>query len=247
MTRFQSLGTKKTPSRIVILPDTHAPYEDKRAWDAAMHFCRRFKPDTLIHLGDLADFYCISEHDKDPRRSSNLLVECKTTNALLDEMDSLGAERKIFCAGNHENRLERTLMKHAPGLMGAISIDSLLGFSRRGWHIEAYQELVKVGKLFVTHDVGYCGASAVRQAAVACGHSIVTGHGHRLESLYFSKTTGESHVSAMAGHLADINEARYCSPARRAAWHHGLISCVMVEGGDFQLNLVPIVDGRLVV
>lgn len=241
-----SLGKKGRPERLLILPDTHAPFEDRQAWNAMLDFAKDFKPDTIVHLGDLADFYCVSEHDKDPRRAHNLVEESQITNNLLDQLDGLKAKRKVFCTGNHEQRAERAIMRHVPGLAGAVSVDSLLHLTKRGWHVEPYMEPVKIGKLMCVHDIGRSGANAVRQAAVATGSSIITGHGHRLESLYFGTTTGERHVSAMAGWLGLADEAKYTSPVNKAAWQHGFATALMEASGDFLLSLVPIVDGRII-
>lgn len=205
-----------------------------------------YKPDTVVILGDFPDFYSISEHDKDPRRANNLVQECEVTNGLLDMIDALKPKRKVYCAGNHEYRLERALMKHNPALMGAVSLDSLLHLTKRGWLVEPYLQPVKIGRLLHVHDVGKCGLNMVRDAARAAGCSIITGHGHRLEALYFGTTTGERHVSAMAGWLGDVEEAKYISPVNKATWQHGFATVVMEQTGDFRLNLVPIVEGRII-
>jgi hypothetical protein len=209
-------------------------------------FAKDYRPDTIIHLGDLADFYCVSAHDKDPRRAINVVEECRVTNKLLDQLDSLRATTKIFCTGNHEDRLNRYLMRQAPALMGAISLDGLLGFQRRGWKVIPYGSQHRVGNLHVTHDVGKSGANAVAQTAAAVGHNIAFGHTHRLACTYFGTVLGERYVSASLGWLGNAEDATYVSNVTKAAWQHGFGIATMEKSGDFRLDLIPIVNYRII-
>lgn len=242
---FDPLDLGSELERILILPDTHAPFHDPYAWDTAMRFAKKWRPHTLIHLGDLADFYSVSDHDKDPRRANNLLEECSTTNELLDELDDLGAQRKIFCTGNHEYRLERYLMRHAPALLGIASVDTLLDLSKRGWSVIPYAMHGRVGKLYVTHEAGKAGQNAVQQMAVAVGASIAFGHTHRLQVQYFGSILGDRHVSATCGWLGDKAAARYVSEIAKAPWQLGFATAIMERSGCFELQARPIVDYRV--
>ena len=52
--------------RIFFMPDVHVPHHSVRAFQVAVNACKRFDPDILVVLGDFADFYSVSSHDKDP-------------------------------------------------------------------------------------------------------------------------------------------------------------------------------------
>ena len=232
--------------RILLLPDTHSPFHDRWAWDAAMSFARKWRPTTLVHVGDFADFYSVSDHSKDPSRAHNLLEECKTTKALRSELDDLGASRKFFCAGNHEYRLDRYVRDHAPALIGAVSIDQLLGLTEHGWVYSPYGKHIRIGDLHCTHDVGKCGKGAISQTAIAVGHNVVIGHSHRLGCEYFGTVLGERYVSASLGCLLDIAAADYKSEIEKAPWTHGFGTALMTKEGNFELQLHPIVNGRVI-
>src|SRR5688500_1944221 len=72
--------------KLFVVPETHAPYHSKRAWAVAMKAARGFKPDILAHAGDLADFYAVSAHSKDPGRIASLKDEILEVRKLRAEM-----------------------------------------------------------------------------------------------------------------------------------------------------------------
>lgn len=233
-----------TPGRILIVPDTHAPFHDRLVWGAMLDWAHRNGPwATVIHLGDLADFYSVSDHDKDPRRAHNLVEECAVTNNLIADLNKLGAAHRVFCKGNHEYRLDRYLMRQAPALLGAVSLDGLLHLD--GWLQVPYGQMARVGNLHATHDVGKSGQNATQQTAAAVGHNVVFGHTHRAQLLYFGTALGERYVSATCGWLGDTAAADYVSTTVKAQWQHAFGVAEMDARGDFGLQLKPIVAGRV--
>lgn len=99
--------------RAVILPDIHVPYEDDKALDLALKVIKKYKPERIIQLGDMYDFYSISRFDKHPDRIDSLQQELnrgfdiwktikkKSKNSLLEQL-----------TGNHEVRLRKYLYRH---------------------------------------------------------------------------------------------------------------------------------------
>src|SRR5690349_15403272 len=51
---------------VLIVSDAHRPYHSRVWWDLLMQVGRFLKPKHLIVIGDFADFYGVSDHDKDP-------------------------------------------------------------------------------------------------------------------------------------------------------------------------------------
>lgn len=232
--------------RLLIIPDTHAPFHDARAWDVMMRFARAWKPTRIRHLGDLNDFYSVSSHDKDPRRALTLEDETKVTRDLLDDLGNLKVTDKVLHKGNHEDRLDRYLMRQAPALLGVVSLDKLLDLRERGWKSLPYGDHFRTGNLFSVHDVGRSGQQATHQTAVAVGHNIVFGHTHRMQMEYFGTALGERYVAATCGWLGNVEEATYVSRIVRASWQLGFATAVMDKKGDFQLTLRPIVDYKVI-
>lgn len=86
---------------VLIVPDTHRPYHDKRAWALFLKVGRALKPKHLYIIGDFADMYTVSSHSKDPKRALQLDAELADVMVGLNELDALGATHKTFIAGNH--------------------------------------------------------------------------------------------------------------------------------------------------
>ena len=242
---LSSRGHGSELKRILFIPDAHRPYHDKDAYAVMLAAARRFKPHTLAILGDYADFYAVSSHDTDPRRANMLEQEVADVLCGLDELDALpGVERKIYVEGNHEQRLERYLMKKAPALFGTVSVASVLELERRGWEYAPYKEFARVGKLLVTHDLDKYGLNAVRAARADAEANIVIGHVHRMEVLYGGCAFGSTKVAACFGWLGSRKASSYKHRIRaNREWTHGFGIGYMEPSGTVHLRGVPIIDG----
>lgn len=124
----------------LVIPDTHRPYHDKKAYNLMMAVAADLKPQEIVILGDYADFYCVSSHSKDPRVLSILTDEVQDVLDGLDELDkAFPGANKVFIEGNHEYRLERYLTDKAPALFGVTDTEHLLKLNQRpNWKFRPY-------------------------------------------------------------------------------------------------------------
>lgn len=199
---------------ILIVPDAHVPFHDRRAWALMLKVGRRLRPHTMVVIGDLADFFGVSSHSKHPERALKMREELDEVNRALDELDGLGASDKIFVEGNHEDRLRRYLQDKAPELFGVVNISDLLHLDGRGWQYIPYRADTKCGKLHLTHDVGQVGRYSVYRTLDTYRHSAVTGHSHRLAYVVEADATGEYRVAAQFGWLGDHDQIDYMASAK---------------------------------
>jgi hypothetical protein len=170
---------------------------------------RAFSPHTIVHLGDLADFYKVSSHSKDPSREHTFKQEVVVVRALRAQLDSLGARRKIFIEGNHEDRLRRYLQDKAPELHDEISTDKLLKLTENGWKFVAYKDSIRLGKVYLTHDTGQSGKYTTARALETFQHSVVIGHHHALQYHVMGDATGQHQIGAQFGWLGDVKQVDY--------------------------------------
>lgn len=236
--------------RLLLIPDPHHPNHDESAWSLMLRAAHLFRPQVVIILGDFADAETLSSHAATEPGETDFARELQGVTNALDQLDQLGATRKIYCQGNHETRLERYLMGRAPSLFRCLRWQNLLELHRRGWEWVPYGHTAKVGKLNITHDTGSAGMNAHRQAAVDVGGSVVIGHTHRLAYEVRGRFDGTPYVAAMFGWLGDQKKAAsYIHEARAAAsWAHGFgIGYHEPSSGVVHLQPVPIVHGRCVV
>lgn len=240
-------GPSSALRRILLIPDSHVPFHSKLAWELMLRAARVAKPDVLIVLGDLADFYAVSFHSKNPSRRHLLKDELEEVNIALDQLDALGAPEKHFVAGNHEHRLERYIHEKAPELDGLVDLRELLRIQERGWKWTPYKDALKIGHLHVTHDEGTAGIYAHYRARATFETNVVIGHTHRMGLHYQGNAQGVSHVGAMLGWLGDIDAIDYVHKAKARQWQHGFGLAVMEPNGNVHLQACPIIDGRVCV
>lgn len=234
---------------VLIVPDAHRPYHSKVWWDLLMQVGRVLKPKHLVVIGDFADFYSISSHDKDPARANRLEEELVDVDEGLNDLDSLGASNKIFCEGNHEDRAWRHIMKHSPALAGLVSTKKLLKLDERGWQFVPYKRHTSLGAVHFTHDVGACGRNAAFRVLDTYQHSAVTGHAHRMQYIVEGNAVGEVKLSCMFGWGGDVEQVDYMSVAKaRKDWALGFgIGYFDPSSGFSYLVPVPVVHSTCMV
>jgi hypothetical protein len=66
-----------------------------------------------------------------------------------------------------------------------------------------------IGRLYVTHDVGKAGASAVKDALSSYQDNIVINHLHRISYMVEGNAKGVPHVAACFGWLGDVRQVDY--------------------------------------
>jgi hypothetical protein len=235
--------------KVLFVPDAHVPYHNARSWGLMLNAAAGFGPDRIAVIGDLADFFAVSAHLKDPVRAMKLDWEMEQVNKALDDLDSLGAEEKEFVAGNHEWRLERYVHGKAPELHALLKVEDWLKLDERGWHYTPYKQHAKVGEVYVTHDVGASGRNSVFQAIDTFNHSVITGHSHRFAYIVENDATGESpRISAQFGWLGDTEQVDYMSRAKaRKYWPQGFGTGYLDSAGILYAVPHPIVDNKVVV
>jgi hypothetical protein len=238
-------------TKILICPDVHAPYHDRRAFGCFLRVAAGWRPDGCVVLGDFADFCEVSSHPKDPKRRIPFSREVAGVNEALDQLDAaLGRNCwGEFLQGNHETRLERFVADKAPVLDGVVKPwDELLRLAERGWNITPYKESLEIGELRLTHDVGRAGVNSARASLLDTGANIAFGHTHRLIAHYQGQLGGGAHVGITCGWLGDpmAIDYRHRDSVRRDSIH-GFATVHMLANGKFWITPVPIIAGQAVV
>lgn len=214
-----------------------------------LRVAQHIKPKHIAILGDFADGETLSAHGKTEPGKLDFADELEAVNSCLDQLDRLGASNKIYVCGNHEFRLDRYLMEHAPTMFRSMQWPVLLGLHKRGWKWTPYRKSTRIGKLHLTHDTGTAGINAHRTSAVAFGGSTVIGHTHRMSYEVRGRFDGTPYLAAMLGWLGDSDSAAsYMHEAKASDWVHGFgIFYMEPQSGIVHLQPVPIVNGRCVV
>ncbi len=240
---------KSGSSRWLLIPDTHAPFHDSIAWRCMLNAARVARPDGIVVIGDFADFYAVSFHEKNPARSSRLVDELPCINERLDELDSLGARTKVFCRGNHEARLDRYIAENAKALLGfpGLSMNDAFRLTKRGWVDVPYLATYAVGDCVFTHTITkYGGQNAHRNIRDAYNTNAVQGHTHKLSWEIRGDFFGGSRVGMTIGSLMSFDLVEHEHKAKAAKeWHHGFgLGTLDHETGRMHLQPIAITHGR---
>lgn len=233
-------------SRMLILPDLHAPYHDRRAWKVFLKVARDIQWDVFYSQGDFYDNYAVSRYVKDPMKEQSLYRELQLARKeCLDPINEIGFKRKIVTLGNHDERPDKFLQEKAPAVYEQYLSEDWLGFRSTGWEVYSYHEYAQIGKLLMSHEVGATGAHAVLNAVQ---DNIATGHDHRMDYVVEGTSRGVTHVSATFGWMGDRKHAEYMHTIRAMRkWVLGFGYGYVAPNGYVYLVPVPFVDYTCVV
>lgn len=193
------------------VPDLHLPWVDAAGLSAIYLAVEREKPDIVLQLGDLYDFY---SHSKFPRNADL----CTPKEEICEARE--GAEnfwknvkkmsQKIRCIqilGNHDSRPSKRIQERYPEIAHLVGIDDLFKFSGVESILDTRSELT-IDNVIYTH--GHFTRHG--QHAAYYMKSVVHGHTHR-GNVSYQKVHGKVFWELDCGHLADEN----CEPLQYQA------------------------------
>lgn len=174
--------------RVAILSDVHVPYHSPIAVKAAVDNAKKRKPNVLLLNGDMADFYSISRHQKDPSKR-DLEQEITAVREMLAWLrHEFGKNcRIVYKLGNHEERWQHWLWNAAPEISNSprMNVKEWIDADKYGVEVVGDQRSVMVGKLPVLHghEAGKTGltssVNSARGLFLKTLSTMLVGHGHR--------------------------------------------------------------------
>ena len=234
----------KRLKKVLFLTDTHSPYHSKEAYNLIEKVVREVQFDEVVVGGDFPDFYSISAHSKNPSRAGKFEEEVVVTNALLRRVESWGFAKKHYVRGKHEDGFFFFKQKTAYEMNGIVSCDGLLQLTKHKWSITPYKDHTMIGRLYVTHDVGKAGPTAVKDALNSYQDNIIINHLHRISYMVEGNAKGVPHVAACFGWLGDVRQVDYMFRVKaNRDWALGFGVGYVRDNGFVYLQPVPIVEG----
>lgn len=192
---------KNKAHTIMLLPDQHAPYEDKAAHQAVLAMLAHVQPDEVGLLGDVIDLPSISKHRDNPAWSASV-SDCIQGgfDLLRDYTEAAGGSRFWMLKGNHCFRLETELLLRAERMYGvspasidgekqdhALSLKRLLHLDRLEIEMieplregDSYEFAVhQISERFEARHGWIVGQNSAQKSLDRVGRSLVVGHTHR--------------------------------------------------------------------
>ena len=191
-------------TKILAVPDVHFGLHNIKMVNILLAFCRDFKPDIIVILGDLMEVESLGKFSS-PYTKFTLEQEFTLTNWFLDELLYRAPNaRIIYLSGNHEYRLYNEAAI-SPQLKGMLSLERNLGLKKRGIGLIPWQnnKFFKHGKVRFHHGFT-TNQYAAREMADAAGGCVVFGHTHRIQSFQAKKCT-HRHTGFNIGTLSHLN------------------------------------------
>lgn len=246
--------------RIVVIPDTQMPYDDRKALKAVIRYVGDTQPDEVIHIGDLMDY-------PTPARWSKGSAEEFAQQMVEDNEQAkrrfLGPLREVYDGpvgvheGNHDLRPREYLTKYAPALAqfaDQFHIENLLDFD--GFGITLLPEFNKVAPGWITTH-GHRGQISLSRfaghtalnAAIKFGSSVVMGHTHRMGVSHKTEGYGGEVKKILTGvevgHLMNQKLATYLKGAT-GNWQMGF-GLLTIDGQYVNAQTIPIHRGKFTV
>ena len=203
---------------ILVIADTQAkPTESLEYMLWIGKYISDTKPDVVVHIGDHYDMPSLSSYDKGKASSEGrrFVDDLKAGNKgleLLDieiHKDQTYKPRKVFCKGNHENRIDR-YVEDNPELKGTIGTE-LLPLEEYGWEVHDFLQPIEIGGIYFVHYLAnpmsgkpYSGTASSILKTV--GKSFVVGHKQVLDITIRPTIDGKQQIGIINGACYPFDE-----------------------------------------
>lgn len=229
-----------------VISDVHVPFHDKNATEVALRYLKTQGIDTLILNGDFMDFYQVSDHDKDKRRSLAFGDELEEGRKILGQIRSFfGPGVKIYYQeGNHEERYERFLPQAlANDKVRGSSVSQQLDLHQHNVTWVGGRRGMELGRLSIYHghEMRASGMNAARSLSVKLMDNVLIGHLHRPQSLQRPRLKGDVIGSWVSGCLCNLRP--FYAPINE--WQHGFNVVRVQKDGFFTLDSKLICGGAV--
>jgi predicted phosphodiesterase len=167
----------------LFVPDLHAPYLDRAAFELMLSVAQDFKPQEVVFLGDFFDAECVKTHEPNALRNPRFLEDelQEGRNALKQVEVMSGAKSFVFLEGNHEDRIRRYIAINAPKLAKNIDVKQVLGIPDYYRYLKYGQEgHYRMGNWLATHGT-LCGKYCAAAMLAKYGVNVIFGHVHRVQ------------------------------------------------------------------
>ena len=170
---------------ILVISDQHAPYHHIDTIDFLTAIKKKYKPDTVVNIGDEMDWHSISFHDSHPGLYSPS-HELQVARKFFKELEKL-FPRQYVMDSNHGSLVFRRALKHGiPKAYLRDYNDFLEVGSGWKWHDDLTID-TPLGKVYFCHGK----SPDILKLAQSMGMSCVSGHYHSLMGVrWFGNSLG---------------------------------------------------------
>jgi len=241
--------------KVILLPDIHHPFHNKKAVRSVFEFMKWFKPDAVVLLGDNLEMQAINHWQQEKGNKKyfegvRLLHDyADFTKDILEPIEEICPKAtREWLDGNHE-LWATNLIKRFPQLEGMIEPEIAMKLKERGWNYTPFikkdgrRGSIKMGKLTITHG-HYTNKYHASKTSDTYSGSVVYGHAHDLQShtKVHIEDPNDYHTATAIGCLCDLSpEFLWGQPNR---WVHAFGVLYVRDGGEYNLYVPVIINGK---
>lgn len=243
--RYEDLAALPMPASdhhsILVIPDTHAPYEHPDTLEFLAAVAARYRPDTVVHLGDEADKHAMSFHMSDPNLDS-AGMELEKARVFMAKLHAMFPVMRL-CHSNHGSMHFRKAHSHGIPVQYLRTYREVFfpqgGGERWEWQHTHVLELPNGEQVAFKHQP----AGAVLGDAAHERMNLVCGHLHGKMSIEYARNTHEQYWAAQGGCLVD-EDSRAFSYGKESKYKPALGCLVIIEGVPQIVPMQTNSDGR---
>jgi len=217
------LNSKEIGKRILVIGDSHIPYEK----EGYLEFCKQqydqFNCDTVIHIGDLIDSHSTSRHPSVPEAYSPGNELLYTIHKLRDWYNTFPNMKVVI--GNHDARVNRIASEAKIAAKWLKDYNQVLEVPN--WEFSEYYE---TNELLFTHGTGTSGMGAAYKRALNVGKNVIIGHLHSESSIIYHKLPNTTIFGMIVG--CGVDEHSYGMNYAKNAPKKSIISCGLILEGQ---------------
>lgn len=245
--RYEDLATVSLPESvhhcILVIPDTHAPYEHPDTLEFLAAVAARYRPDTVVHLGDEADKHALSFHDSDPNLDS-AGMELEKSRVFMHKLHKMFPVMRL-CHSNHGSMHFRKASAKGLPVQYLRTYREVFfphgGGERWEWRHTHVLELPNGDRVSFKHQPA---GSVLTDAAHERTH-LVCGHLHGKLSIEYARNTHEQYWAAQGGCLVD-EDSKAFAYGKESKYKPALGCMVIVEGVPQIVPMQTNIDGSWV-
>lgn len=216
------------------------------------------KPDVIVHIGDHYDMHSLSVYDMGKKAHEGARYEAdieagnKAMDVLMKPINDYNAQRrknkeklykprKVFCIGNHEERIMRHVNSY-PILEGRLSYDDF-NLKQHGWEVHDFRVPVVIDGIsyahyFYAHNSGRPFGGTAHNKLMKIGHSFTMGHQQGFDIATRTLDNGDQQWGCVAGSCYQHDEG-YRGPQANKHWH-GLVVKHNVNNGNYSPMIIDL-------
>lgn len=218
---------KMNPNNVLVIPDTHFPFEKKGILEHCLRMQRKYDCGTVVHIGDEVDLCGVSQWEKDPDGFS------PGTEATLAQQ-KMKTWYKAFpevsvCIGNHTSRPFR--LARANGLPKKfIKSYEEAWEAPPGWK---WAEHWEYNGVLYTHGTGSSGETGALKIATRHRQNTVIGHIHSSAGIQYSASKIDLVWAMQVGGALD--DKSYAAYYAKDQLKKSIVGCGIVIDGKLPI------------